>query len=56
MHMGWEAPLEEGMATCSGILAYRNPVDAEAWWAAVHRVAETTGVTQHAYMQGAQLF
>ena len=43
--MGWEAPLEEGMSTRSSILACRNPMDREAWWAAVHRVAETTGVT-----------
>ena len=27
-----EDPLEEGMATCSSILAWRNPMDREAWW------------------------
>ena len=32
--------LEEGMATHSIILAWRIPMDREAWWATVHRVAE----------------
>ena len=34
--MGWEDPLEEGMATHSIILAWRIPADREAWQAAVH--------------------
>ena len=33
-------PLEEGMATNSGILAWRLP-DRGAWWAAVHGVAKS---------------
>ena len=38
---GWEDPLEEGMATHSSILAWRIPMDREAWWAAVHGVAKS---------------
>ena len=38
--LGWEYPLEEGMATHSSILAWRIPMDRGAWWAAVHGVTE----------------
>ena len=38
--LGWEDPLEEGMATHSSILAWRIPVDRGAWWAIVHRVTK----------------
>ena len=31
--LGWEDPLEEGMATHSGALAWRIPIDRGAWWA-----------------------
>ena len=34
--LGLEHPLEEGMATNSSILAWRIPMDREAWWATVH--------------------
>ena len=34
--LGWEDPLEEGMATYSCILAWRIPMDREAWRAPVH--------------------
>ena len=34
--LGWEDPLEEGMATQSSILAWRIPMDRGAWWATVH--------------------
>ena len=46
--LGWEDPLEEGMATRSSILAWRIPMDRGAWQATVHGVAEldTTG-TKH---------
>ena len=37
--LGWEVPLEEGMATHSSILAWRIPMDREAWWATVHGIA-----------------
>ena len=29
--LGWEDPLEEGMATQSSILAWRIPIDRGAW-------------------------
>ena len=37
----WEDTLEEGMATHSGILAWRIPMDREAWWAADHGVTKS---------------
>ena len=39
--LGWEDPLEEGMATHSSILACRIPMDRGAWWATVHGVAKS---------------
>ena len=30
--LGWEDPLEEGMATHSSILAWRIPMGRGAWW------------------------
>ena len=39
--LGQEDPLEEGMATHSGISAWRTPKDRGAWWAAVHGVTES---------------
>ena len=39
--LGWEDPLEEGMATHSSILAWRIPIDRGAWWATLHGVAES---------------
>ena len=33
--LGWERPLEEGMATHSSTLAWRIPIDRGAWQAAV---------------------
>ena len=39
--LGWEAPLEEGMATHSTILSWRIPVDRGAWQAIVHVVAKS---------------
>ena len=39
--LGWEDPLEEGMATNSSILAWRMPMDRGAWWATVHGVAKS---------------
>ena len=39
--LDWENPLEEGMATHSSILAWRIPMDREAWWATVHGVAKS---------------
>ena len=39
--LGWEDPLEEGMATHSSILAWRIPMDRGAWRATVHRGAKS---------------
>ena len=48
--LGWEDPLEKGMATYSCFLAWRIPVDRGAWWATTHGVAESdvtfTGLTR----------
>ena len=41
LFLGWEDPLEEGMATHSTILAWRSPMDRGAWWAAVHGVTKS---------------
>ena len=37
--LGWEDPLEEGMATHYSILAWRIPMDRGAWQATVHGIA-----------------
>ena len=37
--LGWEDPLEEGMATYSSIFAWRIPMDTGAWQATVHGTA-----------------
>ena len=37
--LGWEDPLKEGMATHSGILAWRISRNRGAWQATVHGVA-----------------
>ena len=34
--LGWEDPLEEGMANHSSILAWRIPLDRAAWWTVGH--------------------
>ena len=39
--LGWEDPLEEGMATHSSILAWRIPTDTGAWQATVHGIAKS---------------
>ena len=39
--LGWEDPLEEGMATHSSILAWRIPMDRGAWQATVHEVTKS---------------
>ena len=38
--LNWEDSLEDGMATHSNILAWRIPMDRDAWWATVHRVTK----------------
>ena len=44
--LGWEDPLEEGMATHSSGLAWRIPRDRGAWWAVTQRVAESDTTEQ----------
>ena len=39
--LGFEDPLEEGMATHSSILAWRIPMDREAWRATVHVILKS---------------
>ena len=39
--MGWENPLEEGMATHSSILAWRIPMDRGTWRATVRGIAKS---------------
>ena len=41
--LGWEDPLEKAMATHSSILAWKSPMDREAWWATVHGVGLRVG-------------
>ena len=42
LSLGWEDPLEEGMAAHSSILAWRIRMDRGAGWATVHGVTEST--------------
>ena len=39
--LGWEDPLEEGMAIHSSILAWKIPMDRGAWQAIVHGVTKS---------------
>ena len=39
--LGWEDPLEKGMATHSSILAWEIPWTEEPGWATVHGVAKS---------------
>ena len=39
--LGWEDPLEAGMATHSSIIAWKIPMNRGAWQATVHRVAKS---------------
>ena len=39
--LGWEDPLEEGIATHSSMLPWRIPTDREAWQATVYRVTKS---------------
>ena len=50
--LGWEDPLEEGMATHSSILTWRIPMDRGAWQASVHGVAKSqTRLSDYAHMR-----
>ena len=39
--LGWEDPLEEGMATHSSVLAWRIHMYRRAWWATIHRITKS---------------
>jgi len=39
--LGWENPMEKGLATHSNILPWRIPMDRGVWQATVHRVAKS---------------
>ena len=39
--LGWEDPLEEGIAAHSSILAWRIPMDKGAWQSTVHGVTKS---------------
>ena len=39
--LGWEDPLEDGLTTCSRILAWRIPMERRAWQATVHGTAKS---------------
>ena len=41
LSLGWDDPLEEGMATHSSLLAWRIPMDRGTWQATVHEVTES---------------
>ena len=41
LSLGWEDPLEEGMATHSSILAWRTPMDRGAWQTTVHGITKS---------------
>ena len=41
LSLGWEDPLEEGMAARCSILAWRIPMDRGAWQAIVHEVTKS---------------
>ena len=47
--LGWEDPLEEGMATHSSILAWRIAMDRGAWWAAIHWDCKDSDMTELSY-------
>jgi len=38
--LGWEDPLQEGVATHSSILGWRSPMDRGAWRATIHGVTK----------------
>ena len=39
--LGWEDPLEEGMATHSSVLAWRISMDGGAWQATAHGLTKS---------------
>ena len=39
--LGWEDPLEKGMATHFSISCLENPMDRGAWWATIYEVTKS---------------
>ena len=39
--LGWKDPLEEGMETHHGILAWIIPTERGAWWATIHGLSKS---------------
>ena len=56
LSLGWEDPLEEGMATHSSILAWRIPRDRGTWLAIVHGVTESDMTEKLRAAQGSLQF
>ena len=46
LSQGWEDPLEEGIATHFGILAWRISMDRGAWWATVQGCRKESDTTE----------
>ena len=44
--LDWENPLKKGMATHSGILAWRIPMDRGGWQASVHKGCKESDMTE----------
>ena len=43
--LGWEDPLEKGMAALSSVLAWENPMDGGAWQTTVHGITKESDMT-----------
>ena len=44
--LGWDNPLEKGMATHASILAWENLMDRGAWQATVHGITKESDMTE----------
>ena len=45
--LGWEDPLQEGMAAHSSVLAWQIPRDRGPWWATISGVAQSPTGLNH---------
>ena len=55
--LGWEDPLEEGMATHTSILAWRTPMDRGAWQVTIHGVTKSqTRLSDYAHTQKKRIY
>ena len=54
--LGWEDPLEEGMATHASILSWRISMGRGAWWDTVHVVANSwTQLSKHSTLHNVSM-